>query len=164
VGLDAVILINVWGFDERTPELVGGAAKGRIAGITPFLYPMFAGDSEGMRTILEAARKYGVPEDQINVRFVQGFVNVWLLVKAIESVTSQDLLERRGEALKEALETYEFDFGGITADTLRFKEGYHVPYKTVFIVLYSEDGSLKLVGKYTAPEGIDCAAITAREG
>ncbi len=164
VGLDAVLLSNVWGFDERSPNLVGEEAYGMVAGISPFLYPMFASGVEAYNVIYEAASMAGVPKEEVTLRFVQGFLNVWLLVKAIEEVTSQDLLERKGEALKEVLESRTFDFGGITAAPLRFQEGWHVPYKTVFIVFLAEDGSLQLKGKFTAPEAIDCAKVTIEGG
>ncbi len=164
VGADVVMLVNVWGFDERSPDLVGEEAYGMVAGISPFIYPVFASGVEGFNVIYEAAELAGIPREEVTLRFVQGFVNVWLLVKAIESVTSEDLLSRGGEALKEILESQTFDFGGITAAPVKFQPGFHVPYKDVYIVMLAEDGSLVLEGKYSAPEGIDCARVTIERG
>ncbi|BAA80294.2 ABC transporter, substrate binding protein [Aeropyrum pernix K1] len=164
VGLDAFLLTNVWGFDERSPQLIGEGGYGKVFGISPFIYPMFGQDVEGIQTIFEAARMNGVSEDQINLRVVQGFVNVWLLIKAIESVTSQDLQERGGEALKEALEANTFDLGGITADTIDYEPGFHLAYRKVFIIKLGENGELQLMGKFEAPSQVDCARYTIEEG
>lgn len=165
-GLDSFLLTNVWGFDERSPQLIGEPGYGRVAGVSPFLYPKFAIEQgvEGIEVVLEAARIAGLDEDDVNLRFLQGFLNVWLLIKAIEKVDSKDLLERGGEAIKEVLETEVFDFGGLTAGTLRFREGNHIPYTEVFIVVLGEDGELELAGKVKAPEGVNCAQITIEEG
>ncbi len=170
IGLDAMLLANVWGFDERVPSLVGDAGKGRMAGISPFVYPMFADEmnADGIKILREAAKMAGISEDEINLRFTQGFLNVWLLVQAIERTDSKDLQDIGGEALKAALESScqgePFKFGGLTADEVRFCPDQHLAHKKVFIVEYTQNGNLEIMGPYTAPENVDCAKVTIEQG
>ncbi|MCE4602780.1 MAG: ABC transporter substrate-binding protein [Desulfurococcales archaeon] len=166
VGLDGMLLANVWGFDERVVELVGDAGKGRMAGISPFVYPMFAEEmgAKGIETVKEAARTAGFSENDVNLRFVQGFLNVWLLVQAIERTDSTSLQEKGGEALKAALESScngePFRFGGLTADDVRFCPDSHLAHKKVYVVVFSSAGSLEIEGPYEAPGQVDCVKAT----
>ncbi len=171
IGLDAMLLANVWGFDERVPELVGEGGYGKMAGVSPFVYPMFADEmnADGIKVLREAAQKAGVAEDKINLRFLQGFINVWLLVQAIERTDSQSLQDTGGEAIKQALESScngeSFTFGGLTADDVRFCPGEHLAHKKVFIVELTPNGNLQMTGPYEAPTQVDCvkATIEAQE-
>ncbi len=166
VGLDGMLLANVWGFDERVVDLVGDAGKGRMAGVTPFVYPMFAKDmgAKGIDTVMEAAKAAGFSENDVNLRFVQGFLNVWLLVQAIERTDSTALQEKGGEALKAALESScngePFKFGGLTADDVRFCPDSHLAHKKVYVVVFSDAGSLEIQGPYEAPSQVDCVKAT----
>ena len=167
-GLKAIMISNVWGFDERSKDMIGPGGYGKVMGVSPFIYPMIAKEKgvEGITMVLEAARAAGVPEDEVNLRFLQGFLSAWLLVQAIERTTSQDLLQKGGEAIKEALESScqgePFDFKGLVAPA-KFCPGYPVASKQAYLVLLDENGNFKLIGPETAPEGIDCAKITAQE-
>ena len=166
LGLDAMMLANVWGFDERVPDLVGEVGYGKMAGISPFVYPMFADEmnADGINVLREAAQMAGVPDDKVNLRFLQGFLNVWLLVQAIERVDSQSLQDKGGEALKQALESScngePFTFGGLTADEVRFCPGEHLAHKKVFIVELTPQGRLAVSGPYEAPQQVDCVKAT----
>ena len=168
-GLDAVMISNVWGFDERSKDMIGSGGFGKVMGVSPFVYPMIAKEQgiEGITIVLDAARAAGIPEDEVNLRFLQGFLSAWLLVQAIERTTSQDLLQKGGEAIKAALESScqgdPFDFKGLVAPA-RFCPGNHVPSKQAYLVLLDENGNFKLIGPESAPEGIDCAKITAQAG
>ena len=168
-GLKAVMITNVWGFDERSKDLIGQEGFGKVMGVSPFIYPIIAKQQgvEGITMVYEAARAAGIPESDVNLRFLQGFLSAWLLVQAIERTTSQDLLTKGGEALKTVLESScqgePFDFKGLVAPA-RFCPGYHVPSKQAYLVLLDENGNFKLIGPEKAPEGIDCAMITAKGG
>lgn len=169
VGLDGMLLANVWGFDERVVELVGDAGKGRMAGVSPFVYPMFADqmNAEGIKIVREAAKAAGYEED-VNLRFVQGFLNVWLLIQAIERTDSNALQSQGGEALKAALESScngeSFTFGGLTADDVRFCPDNHLAHKKVYVVVLNEAGSLEIQGPYEAPAQVDCVKATIEQG
>ncbi|MEB3774341.1 MAG: ABC transporter substrate-binding protein [Desulfurococcales archaeon] len=170
LGVDAMLLSNVWGFDERVTQLVGEAGYGRMAGVTPFVYPMFADElgADGIKILREAAKAAGVPEDKIDLRFTQGFLNVWLLVQAIERTDSKSLQEKGGEAIKEALESScngePFKFGGLTADDVRFCPNNHVAHSKVYIVEFTKEGKLKIEGPYQAPKEVDCVKVTIEQG
>jgi len=93
---------------------------------------------------------------------MQGFINVWLLVKAIERTTSKELKAKGGEALKEALESScngePIRLGDITPP-MRYCPGSHLPFKSVYIVMYGEDGKMHFEGPVEA-KGFDCVAAT----
>jgi len=161
-GLEAAQVSNVWGFDERFPQMAGSGVEGKVAGVSPWIWPEYAKDKPGYREVYEAAKMMGIGEDRVNLRFMQGFINVWLLVKAIERTTSTELMEKKGEALKEALESScqsdPIQLGDITPP-MRFCPGKHLPFTSVYIVVYGEDGKFHFEGP-VSPEGFDCVAAT----
>jgi branched-chain amino acid transport system substrate-binding protein len=166
LGLNAIFVINVWGFDERFPDLVGPAGYGRAAGVSPFKYPGLFRDTEFYRMLVEAAKMAGYSEKDINLRFAQGFLNVWLLVQAIERLDSKTLLERKGEAIKEALEAScegrPFSFKGLAPEA-RYCPGRHLAHTTVWIVVLAEDGSLRVEGPISVTD-FDCVKATLEAG
>lgn len=161
-GLETTMVVNVWGFDERFPQRAGSSVAGRVAGVSPWIWPEYAKDKPGYKEVYEAAKMAGMTPSQVNLRFMQGFINVWLLVKAIERATSQDIASKKGEALKEALESScsgdPIKLGDITPP-MRFCPGRHLPFKTVYIVLYGKDGKFHFLGP-VEPKGFDCVAVT----
>lgn len=168
-GLNAIMISNVWGFDERSKDMIGPEGYGRAMGVSPFIYPAIAKQQgvPGMDIVLEAARAAGYSETDVNLRFLQGFLSAWLLVQAIERVDSQALMDRGGEALKEALESscqgQAFDFQGLVAPA-KFCPGRHIASKQAYLVLLNDKGEFELKGPQSAPEGIDCAQITIQAG
>ncbi len=162
-GLKSIMIVNVWGFDERFPRIAGRDIAGKVVGVSPWIWPEYAKDRPGYREVYEAARISGIPQKQVNLRFMQGFMNVWLLVKAIERTTSKELLIKKGEALKEALESSchgdPIRLGDITPP-MRFCPGNHLPFKTVYIVMYGKDDKFHFLGPIE-PKGFDCAAATS---
>ena len=159
-GLNAVMVANVWGFDERFPQLAGGSSQlaGHVAGVSPWRWPEGMQDKPGYREVYEAAKMAG---KKVNLRFMQGFMNVWLLVKAIERTDSKTLMEKKGEALKEALESscngQPIKLGDITPP-MRYCPGSHLPFRSSYIVVW--DGkSFKFEGPIT-PSGVDCVKVT----
>ncbi len=166
-GLNAVMISNVWGFDERFPKLAGGSEKlaNHVGGVSPWIWPEYAKDKPGYKEFYEAMKAAGIPEDQINLRMMQAFINTWLLVKAIERTTSQAIKEKGGEALKEALESScngePIKLGDITPP-MRYCPGKHLPFTTSYIVLWTGkdfqfNGPIK-------PEGVDCVKVTLESG
>ncbi|BES82712.1 ABC transporter substrate-binding protein [Pyrodictium abyssi] len=162
LGLNAVMIANVWGFDERFPELAAADVKGKVGGVSPWIWPEYAKDKPGYRETYEAAKMAGMKEDEVNLRVMQGFMNVWLLVKAISMVDSKTLKEKGGEALKEALESScqgePIKLGDITPE-MRYCPGKHLPFTSSYIVVYGEDGEFHFEGPIT-PEGVDCVKAT----
>ena len=161
-GLNSVMVVNVWGFDERFPQRAGKEVAGRAAGVSPWIWPEYAKDKPGYRLLYEAAEMAGLKPSQVNLRFMQGFINVWLLVKAIERTTSKELQAKKGEALKEALESSchgdPIRLGDITPP-MRYCPGNHLAFKSVYIVLYGSDGKFHFLGP-VEPKGFDCVAAT----
>ncbi len=168
-GLNAVMISNVWGFDERSKDMIGSEGYGKAMGVSPFVYPAIAKQQNvpGINLVLEAAKAAGYSETDVNLRFLQGFLSAWLLVQAIERVDSQALQQKGGEALKEVLEAscqgQAFDFQGLIAPA-RFCPGRHIASDQAYLVLLNENGEFELRGPQKAPEGIDCAQITVQGG
>ena len=152
-GAKAVIVANVWGFDERFPSMAGAGVAGIAAGVSPWIWPEYAKGRPGYTDVYRAAEMAGVGEDRVNLRFMQGFINVWLLVKAIERVDSKELIAKGGEALKEALESScngdPIRLGDITPP-MRFCPGKHLPFTSVYVVVYNGT-SFQFEGPISAP-------------
>ncbi|NOZ88568.1 MAG: ABC transporter substrate-binding protein [Crenarchaeota archaeon] len=166
LGLDAVMIANVWGFDERFPKLAAADVAGRAGGVSPWKWPSVADpNAPGYRELFEAAKMAGYKPEEVNLRFMQGFMNVWLLVKAIERTTAKDLQERGGEALKEALESScqgePIKLGDITPE-MRYCPGNHLPFKSSYIVIW--DGEKFVFHGPITPEGVDCVKATLEGG
>jgi branched-chain amino acid transport system substrate-binding protein len=161
-GLSTVMVADVWGFDERFPEMAGEEVAGKVAGVSPWKWPEYAKDKPGYKELYEAAQEAGLKPEEVNLHFMQGFINVWLLVKAIERTASADLVQKKGEALKEALESScsgdPIKLGDITPP-MRFCPGKHLAFTSVYIVMYGEDGKFHFMGP-ASPQGFDCVAAT----
>ncbi|WP_058370169.1 ABC transporter substrate-binding protein [Pyrodictium occultum] len=170
LGLNAVMVANVWGFDERFPELAAADIRGKAAGVSPWIWPEYAKDKPGYQELYEAVKLYGkdlgISEKDVNLRIMQGFINVWLLVKAITMTTSKDLQEKGGEALKMAIESScngePIKLGDITPP-MRYCPGSHLPFRTAYIVVYGEDGQFHFEGPIEA-KGVDCVKATLQGG
>ncbi len=166
-GLKAIMVANVWGFDERFPRFAGGSPMlaNHVAGVSPWKWPEYMKDKPGYDMVYAAAKAAGIPEDQVNLRFMQGFINVWLLVKAIERTTSEQLMKEKGAALKAALESScngePIKLGDITPP-MRYCPGNHLPFKSVYIVVWNGKNFV-FEGPIT-PKGIDCVKITLESG
>lgn len=168
LGARGVFVINVWGFDERFPKLAGQESYGRAAGVSPFKYPETAKDAEGYRMLVEAMKVAGYSDKDIGsmLRFEQGFLNVWLLVQAVQRLDSTTLTKEKGAAIKQALESScqgePFDFGGL-APLARFCPGRHLAHTTVWIVVLGEDGKLHVEGPIKVDD-FDCVKATLETG
>ena len=162
-GLKAVMVANVWGFDERFPSLAGAPDKlaNLVAGVSPWKWPEYMRDKPGYKELYEAAKMAGYSDKDVNLRFMQGFINVWLLVKAIERTDSKTLLQKKGEALKEALESScngePIKLGDITPP-MRYCPGNHVPFRSSYIVVWNGKDFV-FEGPIT-PKGVDCVKAT----
>jgi len=168
LGAESVFVINVWGFDERFPELAGQGSYGRTVGVSPFKYPETVKDSKGYRMLVEAMRIAGYTDKDVGsmLRFGQGFLNVWLLVQAIERLNSTTLVKEKGAAIKQALESScqgePFDFGDL-APPARFCPGRHLAHTIVWIVVLGEDGRLHVEGPIEVTD-FDCVKATLEAG
>ncbi|MEB3788000.1 MAG: ABC transporter substrate-binding protein [Desulfurococcales archaeon] len=162
-SLDPVFVVNVWGFGEQFPLLAGEYSYGRTFGISPFMYPSMARERDlpGWYVLRDAAETLDIPVEEVNVRFVQGFLNGWLLVQAIERTSSSQLLQHGGEALKESLESSctgePFTFGGLTAEEARFCPGHHSAFDKVFIMEVGVDGVVRVADVTEPPPGLRCS-------
>ncbi len=166
LGLKAIMVANVWGFDERFPKLAAADIAGRAAGVSPWKWPGYADpNAPGYRELFEAAKMAGYSEKDVNLRFMQGFMNVWLLVKAIERTTAKDLKEKGGEALKAALESSckgdPIKLGDMTPE-MRYCPGNHLPFRSSYIVVWNGKDFV-FEGPIT-PKGVDCVKATLEGG
>jgi branched-chain amino acid transport system substrate-binding protein len=148
-GVKTFMVVNVWGFDERFPSMSSPSVAGMVAGVSPWMWPEYARNEPGYSTLYKAAEMEHIPASQVNLRFMQGFINVWLLVKAIERTTSKQLLEMGGAALKQALESscsgMPIRLGNITPP-MRFCPGRHLAFTSAYIVVYGKDGRMHFYG------------------
>jgi len=152
LGIDAIMIINVWGFDERFPEMATELAWGKVAAAAPLAYPhvLKEKDPDLYNLMVEAAKNAGYSEKDINFQFIKGFTNALLLIKAIERVDSKDLETRKGEAIKEVLEASctgdPFNLGALAPTELRYCEGLHVAHTSAWVAYLGSDGKIVLEG------------------
>jgi branched-chain amino acid transport system substrate-binding protein len=93
VGARTRWFVNVWGFDESMIKRIGGASEG-VYGSTPHVY--FGEPAPGMRTIFDVYRRFqgkevpkfewGTPQTPYIASYVRGWLNLYLLRKALEII------------------------------------------------------------------------------
>jgi ABC-type branched-subunit amino acid transport system substrate-binding protein len=154
LGLNVQLIVNNWGFDENLFSLCGAACVDRVHGIMPFLA---YGDGRASETakVMALHDKWRAADAKQegtatyrNVRYVQGYVNVMLLRRAVEKVIDQGM-PVDGPNLKQALETFEDeDTGGLTGG-LTFTPTDHRPQSTESIYKLDPTGKLVLEAQRT---------------
>jgi branched-chain amino acid transport system substrate-binding protein len=118
LGLKTKFMINVWGFDENLPKLVGPAAEGRAFGMLPVA--PFGVDVPGMTEPLKMAgdKKY-------TLHYIKSWVSVAVMFEGMKRAKKAGKLN--GPGLKAALETIkDFETGGL-ASPITFTPKDHRP-------------------------------------
>ena len=138
LGLTTKFFSNIWGIDETTPKLAGGAEEGALvmAGST-----VYGSNVPGMKQLMEVQR---YPGPQV-VHYIRGYVSMMVLTEALKIADKKGQLN--GPGVKAALETLkDFDTGGLTPAKLTFTPTDHRPSMTVNIMEFQKG---KLVLKQT---------------
>ena len=135
LGLTTKFFSNIWGIDETTPKLAGGAEEGALvmAGST-----VYGSKVPGMKQLMEVQR---YPGAQV-VHYIRGYVSMMVLTEALKIADKKGQLN--GPGVKAALETLkDFDTGGLTPAKLTFTPTDHRPSMTVNIMEFQK-GALVL--------------------
>jgi len=135
LGLTTKFFSNIWGIDETTPKLAGGAEEGALvmAGST-----VYGSKAPGMKQLMEVQR---YPGAQV-VHYIRGYVSMMVLTEALKIADKKGQLN--GPGVKAALETLkDFDTGGLTPAKLTFTPTDHRPSMTVNIMEFQK-GTLVL--------------------
>jgi len=126
LGLTTKFFSNIWGIDETTPKLAGGAEEGALvmAGSVVYGAPV-----AGMGQLEQASRYPGAPV----THYIRGYVSMMVLAEALKIADKKGQLN--GPGVKAALETLkDFDTGGLTPAKLTFTPTDHRPSMTVNIM------------------------------
>jgi len=126
LGLTTKFFSNIWGIDETTPKLAGGAEEGALvmAGSVVYGAPV-----PGMGQLEQASRYPGAPV----THYIRGYVSMMVLAEALKIADKKGQLN--GPGVKAALETLkDFDTGGLTPAKLTFTPTDHRPSMTVNIM------------------------------
>jgi branched-chain amino acid transport system substrate-binding protein len=152
LNLNVQIIVNNWGFDEQLFGLCGPALNNpcvdKVHGIMPFVAygDTRAGEMSAVTGLQDKWRARDGEQNVTaykNVRYVQGYVNVTLFIKAAEAVISSGK-EVTGENIKDALETFTgVSTGGLT-DPLTYSPSDHRPQSSESIYKIDKDGKLVL--------------------
>jgi len=130
LGLTTKFFSNIWGIDETTPKLAGGAEEGALvmAGSTTF-----GSTVPGMKLLMEVTRYPGPPV----THYIRGYVSMMVLTEALKIADKKGQLN--GPGVKEALETLkDFDTGGLTPAKITFTPTDHRPFMTVNIMEFQK--------------------------
>ncbi|MFZ5900793.1 ABC transporter substrate-binding protein [Desulforudis sp. 1088] len=107
-----------WAADEKVIKLAGDAAEGYV-GVIPFAFPY--DDAAGLAEIKDYLEGQGKKMEDINQKFVQGWVSAKIMLEGVKRAGDNPT----GESLKAALETLAaFDTQGLSAP-VTFKADSH---------------------------------------
>ena len=124
LGLKTKFFINIWGMDESTPKLAGGAEEGALVMAGSVRY----GDKVPGMALLTSVEK----TPQVT-HYIRGWVSMMVLVEALKIADKKGPIT--GESVKAALETFkEFDTGGLTPAKITFTPADHRPHMSVNIM------------------------------
>jgi len=124
LGLKTKFFINIWGMDESTPKLAGGAEEGAFVMAGSVRY----GDKVPGMALLTSVEK----TPQVT-HYIRGWVSMMVLVEALKIADKKGPIT--GESVKAALETFkEFDTGGLTPAKITFTPADHRPHMSVNIM------------------------------
>jgi branched-chain amino acid transport system substrate-binding protein len=130
LGLTTKFFSNIWGIDETTPKLAGGAEEGALvmAGSTTF-----GSTVPGMKLLMEVTRYPGPPV----THYIRGYVSMMVLTEALKIADKNGQLN--GPGVKAALESLkDFDTGGLTPAKITFTPTDHRPFMTVNIMEFQK--------------------------
>jgi len=141
LGLKTKFFVNLWGMDETTPKLAGGAEEGALLMAGSVLY----GDNvPGMKLMKELTKN----QLQVN-SYTRGYISMVVLVEALKRADKKGAITP--VSVKEALETLkDFDTGGLAVDKITFTATDHRPHMTTNIYEFV-GGKLVFRSKITLP-------------
>jgi branched-chain amino acid transport system substrate-binding protein len=134
LGLKTKFFVNIWGADESTPKLAGGAEEGTLvmAGST-----VYGSKAPGMKQLMEITKN----QPQVT-HYIRGYVSMMVLTEALKIADKKGQLN--GPGVKAALESLkDFDTGGLSANKITFTPADHRPFMTVNIMEF-EKGQMVL--------------------
>ena len=128
LGLKTKFFSNIWGIDESTAKLAGGAEEGALVMAGSALY----GDKVPGMALLTSVEK----TPQVT-HYIRGWVSMMVLVEALKRADKKGPIT--GESVKAALETFkDFDTGGLTPAKITFTSTDHRPFTSVNIMEYQK--------------------------
>jgi branched-chain amino acid transport system substrate-binding protein len=135
LGLNTRFFVNIWGADETTPRLAGGAEEGTLVMAGS---PVYGDKVPGMKQLMEITKN----QSQIT-HYIRGYTSMMVLTEALKRADKKGKIT--GESVKAALETLKgFDTGGLTPSKITFTASDHRPHTTVNIMEFQKG---KLVPK-----------------
>jgi len=141
--LTTKFFVNIWGMDETTPKLAGGAEEGSLLMAGSVFY---GDDVKGMPMIKELSKGQPVVNS-----YIRGAISMMLLEEALKRADSATKGKITSEAVKTALETLnEYDPMGLTPGKLTFTPTDHRGSMTTNIYQF-EGGKLVKKGTITLP-------------
>lgn len=128
LGLTTKFFSNIWGIDESTAKLAGGAEEGALVMAGSALY----GDNvPGMKLLMSVEKTPQV------THYIRGWVSMMVLVEALKRADKKGPIT--GESVHAALETFkDFDTGGLTPAKITFTSTDHRPFTSVNIMEFQK--------------------------
>ena len=142
LGLKTKFFSNIWGIDESTPKLAGGAEEGALVMAGSCRY----GDKvPGMPLLMSVEKTPQV------THYIRGWVSMMVLVEALKRADKATGGKITGPAVKDALETFrDFDTGGLTPGKITYTSADHRPFMAVNI-MEMQKGKLVIKKTMTLP-------------
>ena len=129
LGLKTKFFVNIWGADETTPKLAGGAEEGALVMVGSTVY---GSKVPGMKQLMQITKN----QPQVT-HYIRGYVSMMVLVEALKIADKKGQLN--GPGVKAALETLkDFDTGGLAADKITFTATDHRPFMKVNITEFQK--------------------------
>ena len=129
LGLTTKFFVNIWGADETTPKLAGGAEEGTLVMVGSTVY---GSKVPGMKQLMEITKN----QPQV-AHYIRGYVSMMVLTEALKIADKKGQLN--GPGVKAALETLKnFDTGGLAVDKITFTATDHRPFMKVNITEFQK--------------------------
>jgi len=129
LGLKTKFFINIWGADETTPKLAGGAEEGALMMVGSTIY---GSKVPGMKQLMKITKN----QPQVT-HYIRGYVSMMVLTEALKIADKKGQLN--GPGVKAALESLKnFDTGGLAADKITFTATDHRPFMKVNITEFQK--------------------------
>jgi branched-chain amino acid transport system substrate-binding protein len=104
LGLEAILIVNIWGHDENLIKLAGEAAEG-VHGMTGHYYWGFENEAPGLKKLRQSIEEYGPTDHFPASPFMRGWLNMRMAALAIGEAYEK-YGEVTGEKVKAVLESW----------------------------------------------------------